>query len=137
MHRIGNWTVIDDKNVCKIRIDNGDILDIIAVSFDTMLSINALFDDTVNVQDGDDRVCIFLYRRSKDDDVVPLSDGSQKDVQMGSFGDVKNGGAVIDANFHTKVTKSVRFELGMDECFVKIQDERFASAFKRFGSRDH
>ncbi len=78
MKDITRGTVIDNHHLTQIRLDAAEIFDVVAASKCTVLSIvssDEIF--PILLQPVNDRIGVLLYRRRKNDQLVPFTDLSQ------------------------------------------------------------
>ena len=75
MKHVTGRTVIDDHDLTEVGLDTAQVFDVITATKGTVLAI-VTTDEVfpILLEPVDDRIGIFLYRRRKDDELVPFAD---------------------------------------------------------------
>mmetsp|Transcript_22368 Transcript_22368/g.35192 ORF Transcript_22368/g.35192 Transcript_22368/m.35192 type:complete len:271 (+) Transcript_22368:880-1692(+) len=123
MKQITRRTIVDDDTLAQIPIQQGQVLDVVALVEDARFAEEAGAYDTLGVEEVEEDVGVLVERGGIDDDLVVFGHFKKKLVDAGAFCYIDKVDHVFDLHGNDKVGTGHRPKTGMHQRLIQIQHQ--------------
>mmetsp|Transcript_19250 Transcript_19250/g.41889 ORF Transcript_19250/g.41889 Transcript_19250/m.41889 type:complete len:293 (-) Transcript_19250:44-922(-) len=123
MKQITRRTIINDDTLAQIPIQQGQVLDVVALVEDARFAEEAGAYDTVGIEEVEEYVGVLVEGGSIDDDLVVLGHFEEEVIDARAFRNVYKVDHIFDLNRNNKVGTRHRPKTGMHQRLIQIQHQ--------------